>query len=317
MSNWAYFNRGRIHQMDIWDWNVPHDFLDSPAHKSGGSFFDVAREHVHNRNPAQHFIGFDGERWRFAHCGLPNSYLDAVKYPEDIHSYELSSSGGKGRRLHWMHGYTSQDASFPGHIPKLEKATLAQLHETHVIPHWMETDYQKIRDTRPIMHSQYGHIRDIPHIELREYLPPDALEALKKAHTEGKPILIAYDETAKTFANLTEPYERSLRQREFAPSPVPPSHSAASASSPRSSSGTYTSATASETRETEGFLKKLLSFRNANGTTHWGKVGGVAAGAAAIGGVAYLALGHKKTEEKAEPWASRVTKNNQVTMLKR
>lgn len=267
---------------------------------------------VHGKS-AEHFIGFDGERWLFGHCGLPNSYLDATKYPEDIHSYELASNGGRGRPLYWMHGYISQDASLPEHIPQLAPSTLEKLHETHILPHWVETDYGK---ARAVIRSQYEPIQEISHTKLDTYLPPDAVASLKKAHAEGKPIMFAYDAATRNVTDLTESYARELGARQ-PKTHTPPHQSTASTSPPRSGGSSYASSTTSETRDAGSFFKEALNFRHANGGIRWGKVTGVAVGASVIGGIAYLLYTHKKDEKKTEPWAVRVAKSNPNNMISR
>lgn len=299
-----------------------HHAVHQPIRKLGSwgvnYLADAAPKVGENAFKGQHFIAFDGERWRVGYGGGPNSFLDAEKYPAHIYSCEgignkvvgAAPTGTYHRSCHTLHGYTSKDATFPKQIPHLDKAQLAALHEEHVIPHWF---YQHEDGKAPPVkvRTSYQPHTELSHVALRDYLPKEAVDKLRKAHTAGKPIMLAYDEATKTVTDVTEHYRIQLEKAENAAAAKAGAQSVTR--TPTKPNG-GTSAT-SLTGATEEISKKsYLSFTNEAGHIRWGKVTGVGAGIAITGLAAYLLLCKK---EPKKGWAERSERHDNTSAAAR
>lgn len=330
MSNlWAYFNIGDNHYQRLgWKRNLPEGM---PT--SGGltTIRDAVYEPIRNLSSwraeypgnggmpevgpnafkGQHFIAFDGARWHVGYGGGPNSFLDAEKYPAHIYSCEgLHLDPGElperkmgERATHWLHGHTSMDSTFPEQIPHLDKAALAALHEEHVIPHWLRGHYT---DTSPIPQwerTAYAPHSEVPHVTLAEHLPADAIEKLREAHAQGKPVMLAYDGATKTVTDVSGRYSSHLRLA------AQETTRAKSVSGTEPKPAATTRAHELTTGKSASAFKDALSFKTAAGEIRWGKVTGVAAGVVLAGGAALILL-HKK--DPNETWTGH-TASRQAT----
>lgn len=309
---WAYFNKGNNHYQSLPSWGMarPDDEYFKGIRPKALAFYEAMRDHTSDlkdkQNSGRHYIAYDGERWISGFGGLPNSFLDAQKFPEAIYSRE-GIGGGQGRFTHWFHGYVSKDKTFPNHIPSLSKETVAKLHEEQVIPHWHLKGGGENPPVPNAAMTTYESVDVIGKSVLTETLPPEALEKLKQAHAQGKPIMLSYDAASKTYIDATPTFKRNISynnyQRDLQTKRETPKASVASSIPAPSASASSESS----------FFERAINFRNAEGNLRWGKVTGIAIGAtAAVGGIYYLL---SRPSEKNSSWTDRVenTQSNNLT----
>jgi hypothetical protein len=101
--DWAYINRGRIKQVDWWEWAIPAvDEASVNVKDVFAQIFGGLREDRNAANDVISVIGFDGNNWYSG--GYAKSELLLNDTVENAQHY---STDFVGRLTDWIHGFVS------------------------------------------------------------------------------------------------------------------------------------------------------------------------------------------------------------------
>jgi hypothetical protein len=194
-SNWAYTAFGATLGEEFAEHFGPSA---ETAYTSSAAISSSMREVFSDQRDLLHrgrnLIGFDGKNWIVGRIALPFN-------PEGT-----MASDPFGRHMHFTHGYTSQTSLFPGTFPYVDIQRYNELQRTHIFPMWGKWGDSSIRP-KTITEFAPAH-SEIP---ISKHLPPEAIDILKHAHGEGKPIALHYDAESKQWSKI-EGFEKRINR---------------------------------------------------------------------------------------------------------
>lgn len=193
-ETWAYTAHGRLSNHDQWDWfgPSPHTSLFEAKLYSKGR-----QEIIDLRKKAGHVIGFDGKHWIVGQVALPETFLDNDKYPPNIYNYANGT-----RPVHFLHGYQSASGEFPERIPVLDQHTMAELHEKNIIPLWDRSVQDPHRIYKMAGRTATSFELLSQSVNIADHLPSEAIEELRRAGAERKPIAVLYDPKEEQWSRI-------------------------------------------------------------------------------------------------------------------
>jgi hypothetical protein len=204
-DNWAYTTKGRLKNHDCWDWFGP-----SRKEASVNKLYDAAREHFWSGekrdvlNKGFNVIGFDGKQWMVGHIALPSAVLDSQAYPPLEYAHDHVN-----RPVHFLHGFTSETSQFPEHLPLIDRQHFKELHEQHIIPIWKHSIENSAAD---IERNLTSFKPDQEEAAIISHLPADAVDLLRKAHAQGRPIALQYESAGKNWTRL-QGFENNIKRQ--------------------------------------------------------------------------------------------------------
>jgi hypothetical protein len=194
-NNWAYtaFGATPVHEFaEHFGPSVEKAYtLSSAISTATREAFSQQREILHH---GRNLIGFDGKNWIVGRMALPLNPQGRMAL--DAH----------GREMHFLHGYSSESSGFPERIPIVDMQHYNDLQQKHIFPIWGKWGDESIRPK-----STTGFAPAHAEIAISEHLPQEAIDVLKQAHGEGKPIALHYDAVSKQWSNV-EGFERRIRR---------------------------------------------------------------------------------------------------------
>ena len=122
-------------------------------------------------------IAFDGSRWFAGYAAL---------------SPPTFNRDSAGRRLHFIHGYTSSSMPFPQEIPVVDCHRFNELYDVHIAPFWSE------RYT-PRQQTCFEFPGSVP---ISEFLPSTLLLKLQDAHRRHEVFALHLDLVTKQWGEI-------------------------------------------------------------------------------------------------------------------
>jgi hypothetical protein len=202
-NNWAYTAYGRTAADDFWEWFGPDAEKDAVISALMGS--------TRGKSPTKgiNVIGFDGKNWFTGFAADLKEVLDPEKYDLERYGTDVLSGKGRGRKLDWLHGYTSESAQFPERIPLVDRQHYLDLHEKNVIPIWEHTPKQRWDGSVGRTVTTFGGVEAMHNpVSITGHVSEQAEALLREAHAAGKPIAIQYDAESKQWSRLERFEER-------------------------------------------------------------------------------------------------------------
>lgn len=218
---WAYSAVAPLPRELNQNWASPHTpnsgvqpLIDATHHFSK-RYVDEYRPKIGSGHPqvcrAAKVVAYDGRRWLIGMTADPASLLDEARYPP-----EHFTCGLFGQTLFAQHAYVSDAPTFPEMVPHVTLEHAANLHNTHIVP---IAEQSRNAGERGAFNQQYAEelhrgvntlnkttnfspVSDsgCHEIGIDQFVPADAVSALKKAHAEGKPIAIVVNDATQEWA---------------------------------------------------------------------------------------------------------------------